>query len=107
MRVHDQIHDNLVEGLHPVALEVLNESHKHSVPANSETHFKVVVVSGQFADKALVARHRAINQLLAAQLQAGVHALSIHAYTPDEWSKRGQAVPTSPPCLGGSKAEAK
>ena len=29
-------------------LAVENESHKHSVPPNSETHFKVTLVSGQF-----------------------------------------------------------
>ena len=30
-------------------LEVLNESHKHSVPKNSETHFKVTIVTADFA----------------------------------------------------------
>ena len=29
----------------PLHLEVTNESHMHSVPAGSETHFKVIVVS--------------------------------------------------------------
>ena len=43
---------------------------------------------------------------LAAQLAAGVHALSIQAFTPQQWVERGGVVPPSPPCLGGSKAEA-
>ncbi len=104
MSVQSTIHDKLVAALEPVALEVENESHRHSVPPNSETHFKVTVVAEAFEGKALVARHRAVNALLADELAAGVHALSIHAYTPEQWTSRGQAIPVSPPCMGGSKA---
>jgi stress-induced morphogen len=32
----------------PIYLEVINESHMHNVPANSETHFKGVVVNDRF-----------------------------------------------------------
>ena len=32
-------------GLTPDLLDVTNESHMHSVPPDSETHFKVVAVS--------------------------------------------------------------
>lgn len=104
MTVQSTIHDKLVQALQPAMLEVDNESHRHSVPPNSETHFKVTIVTESFEGKALVARHRAINALLADELAGGVHALSIHAYTPTQWTSRGQAIPESPPCLGGSKA---
>lgn len=104
MSVQSTIHDKLVGALQPVALEVENESHRHSVPPNSETHFKVTIVTEAFEGKALVARHRSVNALLADELAAGVHALSIHAYTPQQWTSRGQAIPESPPCMGGSKA---
>lgn len=89
----------------PAHLEVINQSHMHSVPANSETHFKVVVISDEFTGKGLVHRHRAINQTLADELAAGVHALSIEALTPEQWEARGGSVRPSPPCLGGSKAD--
>ena len=89
----------------PAHLEVINQSHMHSVPKNSETHFKVVVVSDQFSGQGLVHRHRAINQTLADELAAGVHALSIEALTPAQWEARGGAIRPSPPCLGGSKAD--
>jgi BolA protein len=97
------IHDRLVDALAPVALEIHDESHMHSVPKGAQSHFKVVVVSPAFEGASLVARHRRVNEALAAELKAGLHALSIHAYTPAEWTARGNQVPSSPPCLGGSK----
>jgi stress-induced morphogen len=105
--IRDAIHDQLVRAFTPAALEVVNESDNHSVPRGSETHFKVVVVAEAFAGQSPVARHRAVNQALAAQLAGGVHALSIVALTPTQWAERGGVVPPSPPCLGGSKAEAR
>jgi stress-induced morphogen len=102
--IQDAIHDRLIQAFAPSVLEVINESGNHSVPAGSETHFKVVVVSEAFAGQSLVARHRAVNQALAQQLAGGVHALSIQALTAAQWSERGGVVPESPPCLGGSKA---
>lgn len=104
MLIRDQIHDELVRSFTPELLEVINESANHNVPPNSETHFKVIIVSKTFAGQTLVTRHRAVNKALATQLSGGVHALSIQALTPDQWTERGGQVPDSPPCLGGSKA---
>jgi stress-induced morphogen len=104
MSIRTQIHDELVRTFTPDLLEVINESGNHNVPPNSETHFKVVIVSESFANQPPVTRHRAVNKALAKQLQNGVHALSIQAFTPAQWTQRGGQVPASPPCLGGSKA---
>ena len=89
----------------PVHLDILNESHMHSVPENSETHFKVIVIADCFDGQSRVARHQAVNAALADELAGPVHALSIQAYTPTEWVKRGETVPDSPNCLGGGKIE--
>jgi BolA protein len=97
----------LLQRFNPDFLEVLNESHQHSVPPNSETHFKVVLVSPSFDGKRKVARHQQVYAALAAQLEGPVHALALHTYTPDEWRERQQAAPQSPDCLGGSNAESK
>lgn len=99
--VAETINDLLVDALSPVHLEVINESHMHNVPANSETHFKVVVVSDAFANQSLVQRHRAVNKALADQLAGPVHALGLHTHTAQEWSEKGGVVPASPPCRGG------
>lgn len=105
MSVQQTIHDKLVDALAPAALEVINESHRHSGPA-TESHFKVVVVAERFEGLPLIRRHRLVNETLAEELRGGVHALAIHAYTPTQWQERGGEIPRSPPCRGGSKAEA-
>ena len=84
-------------------IDVTNESHMHSVPAGSESHFKVVLVSDSFAGKRLVQRHQLIYGLLAEQLAGPVHALALHTYTSEEWAEKNGNAPTSPNCLGGSK----
>ncbi|MDP6374876.1 MAG: BolA/IbaG family iron-sulfur metabolism protein [Pseudomonadales bacterium] len=95
-----RIEDKLASGIALDHLEVINESGGHNVPADSQTHFKVVLVSDEFVDKRLLARHRQVNELLAAELAQGVHALAIHTYTPHEWRERFGAAPLSPPCQG-------
>lgn len=100
--VEDQIRTKLNTAFKPVHLEVANESHMHSVPPNSETHFKVVLVSADFVSKRQVQRHQAIYATLAEELSGGVHALALHTFSPEEWLAN-QAVPASPQCLGGSK----
>jgi BolA protein len=103
MTVQDTIERKISDRLKPVYLEVRNESHMHSVPAGSQSHFKVTVVSEQFEGKMPLARHRMLNETLAAELAGPVHALSLHAMTPGEWQAKAGQVPRSPPCLGGSK----
>jgi len=118
--VEVSIRSKLNSALAPTHLQVINESHMHNVPKNSETHFKVIVVSPEFNDvKALIKRHRMVNGILAEELAAdgAVHALSIVAKSPDQWRKmleraskdgnnhhgdanRGLIVP-SPSCQGG------
>lgn len=44
----------LENSLKPSFLKIINESYMHNVPRNSETHFKVVVVSNEFKDLPLI-----------------------------------------------------
>lgn len=97
----ERIETKLADALAPEHLEVVNESDGHNVPAGSETHFKVVVVSPRFAGERLLARHRRVNEALAEELAGGVHALAIHTYTAAEWQQRFDDAPMSPPCRGG------
>ena len=103
MRMQQTIERKLAEALAPAHLEVINESHQHSVPPGSESHFKVVLVSAAFEGKRSVARHQQVYKVLAAELAGGVHALALHTYTPAEWSERAARAPDSPACMGGSK----
>lgn len=104
MSIQDKIESELTAVLKPMVLQVVNESSQHSVPANSETHFKVVIVSEDFTTLRKVARHQKVYSVLAAQLEGPVHALALHTYTPEEWQQR-ETAPESPNCMGGSKGD--
>ena len=100
--VEQRIILKLSEGFNPAHLTVLNESHMHSVPPGSETHFKVTLAAEAFVGKRQVQRHQAVYACLADELKNGVHALALHTFSPEEWQATG-AVPASPQCMGGSK----
>ncbi len=103
MRVQTSIEQKLAESLTPAHLEVINESHMHSVPPGSESHFKVVIVTDAFDGVSRVKRHQQVNGILEKELKEDLHALSMQTMTPDEWTARGGRVMTSPECLGGGK----
>jgi BolA family transcriptional regulator, general stress-responsive regulator len=103
MTVQATIEQKIRSSLTPSHLEVINESHMHKVPPGSEMHFKVIVVSDHFDGASRVKRQQAVNHILADEFAAGLHALSMHTLTPDEWQARNGAVHESPPCHGASK----
>lgn len=107
MKIQNTIETKLSQAFDASLLHVENESHKHSVPPNSETHFKVTMVSPVFVGQMKVKRHQAIYKVLAEELEvdSGVHALAMHLYSPEEWEASGQVAPTSPNCMGGSKSD--
>jgi len=52
--------------------------------------FEATVISEQFADKNLLAKHRLVYAALDERIKSGeIHALSIRAYTPAEWQTVG------------------
>lgn len=104
MNIQSEIETRLAAELQPLYMKVINESHMHNVPENSETHFNVVLVSELFAGKRSVARHQMVYGCLAEPLAGPVHALALHTYTDEEWQQQHQTAPASPECLGGSKA---
>lgn len=85
--------------LNPEHLQVLDESHMHSL--GLQTHYKAVLVSEQFAGLNSVKRHQKVYATLG-DLMGQFHALALHTYTPEEWAQTG-AAPASPTCAGGSK----
>lgn len=87
----------------PLFLDVIDESGNHHVPEGAQTHFKVVAVSALFNDLTRIARHRLVNQLLQEEFNMGLHALSLHLYTSEEWEKKNQIVQDSPSCRDGYK----
>ena len=88
MRVADIIIDKLTTAFAPDSVRVEDESDRHEGHAGAkpggQTHFRVYIVANAFAGKSRLDRHRMINEALAAEIKAGVHALAIHASAPGE-----------------------
>ena len=95
----NRIHKSLVDNLQPTHLEVTDFSHEHSAGADAESHFTVVIASPIFEGKRLVMRHRQIYSALSAEMNSGLHALQIHAYTESELKDANIVAP--PKCRGG------
>ncbi len=105
MNTHTALVD-LLSTLHPSHISLDNESHMHAGYFDGkESHFKLVIVSEAFCGKRLANRHQLIYGLVSPHLMTyggTVHALAIHAYTPDEWQALSSA-PDSPNCAGQNK----
>jgi len=88
MATRDLITEKLTQAFAPQRLDVVDESHLHAGHAGSrpggETHFRIHIVAEAFQGKSRIARHRLINDTLAAELAGSVHALAIHAAAPGE-----------------------
>ena len=96
LSIQSTIERKLASAFSPERLAVLNESHLHAGHHHSgsdhhdafdgtgETHFRVRIVAETFAGLSRLERHRAVNALLAPELESGVHALAIEAAAPGE-----------------------
>ena len=92
MPVADSIRDKLTASFAPVALEVVDESHRHAGHAGAtrddgsqgETHFHVRLVSDSFSGVSRVERQRRVYAALADELKGPVHALSLALFAPSE-----------------------
>jgi BolA protein len=77
----------LEAALAPLALDVVDESHKHAGHAGARDgrgHFAVSITSEAFAGLAPLARHRKVYAALGDLMTTDIHALSIQARTPAE-----------------------
>ncbi|MES2614698.1 MAG: BolA/IbaG family iron-sulfur metabolism protein [Bdellovibrionota bacterium] len=102
MSILNSIEEKIKSNLHPTHLKVENESHLHSVPKGSETHFKIEVVTLHFEKKKLLERHRMVNGVIADEISK-IRACALHTFTPAEWEIRKNEDFNSPNCAGGSK----
>jgi BolA protein len=89
MSLQDTIETKLRSNFNVVEMNVINESHLHAghQPAfdgKGETHFRIQLVATEFDGQSRVNRHRAINDLLKPELDAGLHALALDLAAPGE-----------------------
>lgn len=87
--LQSRIETKLNDAFAPERLSVINESHLHAghqpdMTGTGETHIRIRIVSAKFAGMPRLARHRAINDLLKPELDAGLHALAVEPAAPGE-----------------------
>ncbi len=73
--------------LAPLALDIVDESHKHvghDGARDGHGHFAVRMVSAAFDGLAPLARHRRVYEALGSMMQTDIHALSLKTLTPSE-----------------------
>ena len=91
-RVEDSIRAKLAAAFSPLELSVEDESARHVGHAGAreggESHFRVHIVSQEFAGLSRVARQRKVYGLLAGEFAAGLHALALTTLTPDEAKRK-------------------
>ena len=104
MFLENLLRNSLTDLLDPSVLDLENESHGHNVPENSETHFRLVIVSQMIDGLSRVRRHQLVYEAADEALKIGVHALAMQCFTESEWADDPERL-SSPPCKGGTKKD--
>lgn len=85
------IEEKLKLNLSPSKIDIEDQSHKHighsGWKEGQATHFDVLIVSNKFVNQSRIQRHRCIYKILEEEMNSGIHALAISAFTEDEYSK--------------------
>lgn len=88
MSVTATIESKLRAAFAPEAFELVDESERHrghsGYREGGESHFRLRMVAAAFAGQSRVARQRAVNRVLAAELAGPVHALAMELRAPGE-----------------------
>jgi acid stress-induced BolA-like protein IbaG/YrbA len=61
------------------------------VRSDDNTHFAARLIGPEFSGLKPLARHQLVYRALGARMGNEIHALTIEAYTPQEWAARSQA----------------
>lgn len=91
-----KIINNLNESMNISSLKIINESFMHNVPKDSESHFKVIIVSDDFKNLSQINRHKLVYSNLDT-IMNDIHAISIQSFSEDEYRKN-PAILDSPEC---------
>tara|TARA_B100001094_G_scaffold161392_1_gene156116 strand:+ start:511 stop:813 length:303 start_codon:yes stop_codon:yes gene_type:complete len=94
--IENNIKNLLIDAFNPSVLSIDNESHMHNVPQDSESHFKIVLVSKNFTGLSEVNRHKSVYKVLEDILDS-IHAISIHSFDENEYTNN-PIILDSPNC---------
>jgi BolA protein len=76
--------------LSPQSLAIKDESARHAGHSGhgGGGHYHVIIVAETFSGKSLLERHRIVYEAIDEAMGNEIHALSIKAYTPQEYQCR-------------------
>ena len=94
--IENKIINSLIGSMNIASLKVINESFMHNVPKDSESHFKIVIVSNDFKNLSLIQRHKLVYKSLD-DIMNKIHALSIQSFSDDEFAQN-PIILDSPEC---------
>ncbi|PCJ32758.1 MAG: transcriptional regulator [Gammaproteobacteria bacterium] len=80
--------EDLLQSLKPIHLTIQDDSHLHAGHAGNTGggHFTLLIVSDDFTGLSLIKRHRLVFDTVGDLMKTHIHALSIQAKTPAEFS---------------------
>ena len=96
MIVQNKIDKLLRDNLNVSKLIIRNDSNKHNVAPNSESHFNVQIVSDDFQNLSQIQRHKIVYKAVESLLTE-IHAFSITAITTLEF-KENPSLRDTPDC---------
>lgn len=79
--------------LSPTHIDIIDDSAKHAGHAGAAGgggHYRLTLVSDQFKGMNTLTRHRTVYQALGDMMTEQIHALSISAFTPEEFQSTTQ-----------------
>ena len=89
--VANSIKNKLEQAFSPVKLVITDKSHLHAGHAEAkeavESHFDLLIIAEIFHGESKISRQRSIYRILSEEMKDKVHALSIIALTPSEYSR--------------------
>ncbi len=91
MELRERIENRLRDKLAAERVEIVDESHLHVGHEGARGgggHLRAVIVSDRFAGQSAVERQRMVYGVLADEMKAEIHALSMRTLTPDEWNQQ-------------------
>jgi BolA protein len=83
----ERIRTSLEQALHPIELQVDDESHRHAGHEGARDgrgHFRVQIVAAEFAGQPLIRRHQRVYAALGDLMRTDIHALALDTRAPGE-----------------------
>jgi BolA protein len=83
----ERIRASLEQALHPLELQVDDESHRHAGHEGARDgrgHFRVRIVAAEFAGQPLIRRHQRVYAALGDLMRTDIHALALDTRAPGE-----------------------